>query len=790
MPPAGEIVVTAQKRRQSIQDVPYNIAAVSTSALSNAGVLSANDLTRVVSGLGSVDEGVVSRVNQNNFSLRGLRTEAPNSTFVPSENVSAVSTYYGDTPVFFSILMKDLERVEVLRGPQGTLYGSGAEGGAIRFIPNRPSFTKFEGQLNESVGMTDGAVGVNNAIDGVLNLPLSDKLALRVTAADLRMGGFIKGVDRFVLGPGGVPTPSIPGDLLSGPIIAPVDKGSNSSDEWMTRVALRYAPAAWLDIEFDYLHQDARVADVQISDPLYRGGRLDLSGGLYPNGSLATRGGGDYETTAPYRQPYRNTLNLGSLAGVVEFSFATLTTVTSYYQASAYAVGDGTGFYLPGTFNFLAPYAYFPRFTARANSQNLQEGLVQEVRLVSKSPGPFSYVFGIYYEDKSLNSDLHQYAPGVYQFASAVGVSGSNPELSDEIFVQNHHDQSSDKAIFGEITYHITKNWQITGGFRAFEDNFTADFLHEFPFSGPAFGDGVSQPIALGATRAHATQSISSHIVKVNTSYDFKAGDKIYATYSEGFRRGGANGLPLNGPFASLPRYLTYQPDYAKNYEIGLKGLILDRRVRYAVDGFLIDLQNFQFNGVTPSILGATFNGNSARSVGAEAEVAIRAGDHLNVSLGYTYTDASVSKGVKLYDLKPYALFTPGSTLALSSSNRSGSELPGVSRHTATAAIDYAIPLTGGGQVLLHADANYHSRQRGLLDSGSIDFWLIPSVFIADLRATYDPGKRWAFSIFVDNVTNAVCFSGGGGNSAQPNIFTTRVVGRPRTAGVAVRHAF
>ena len=138
-----EITVTAQRREQTVQDIPYNISVVSGGDVGGPGVTTAADLANLVPGLLAVDSGPAARGSVNSFTLRGIRTDNPGSVDSPNQTVSPVSTYFGDTPLFFPLALQDLNRVEVLRGPQGTLYGSGAEAGTIRFIPNRPASSAF-----------------------------------------------------------------------------------------------------------------------------------------------------------------------------------------------------------------------------------------------------------------------------------------------------------------------------------------------------------------------------------------------------------------------------------------------------------------------------------------------------------------------------------------------------------------------------------------------------------------------------------------------------------------------
>jgi outer membrane receptor protein involved in Fe transport len=324
----SEIVVSAQRRTQSLQDVPYNITAISGAALQDEGVSSINGLTQVVAGLMNVDEGPATRAANNNFVLRGLRTDSPGggATGVVYSNltVSPVSTYYGETPVFFQMPLDDLERVEVLRGPQGTLYGSGSQAGTIRFIPKRPQFDSFSGEVSADGSYTEYASDPNGAVHGVLNIPLADHLALRLVAGEDHQAGFIKAVDRVQLGPDGTPVPSVPGNLTSGFVLGPVQKGVNTSDQNFARIALRWQPADAVDLQFDYLHQHTAMADSQWGSA-WSGGTFDSSFGAWPLAKVDTRPGCNFCTTNWLGEPFSGKVDLMDVVGTVDVGLGTIT---------------------------------------------------------------------------------------------------------------------------------------------------------------------------------------------------------------------------------------------------------------------------------------------------------------------------------------------------------------------------------------------------------------------------------------------------------------------------------
>jgi iron complex outermembrane receptor protein len=785
----SEIVVTAERRSESVEKVPYNISVVSPDALAESGSVSTNDLARVVPGLDVVDEGPASRGNRLNFTLRGLRAEDPVSTPESSLTTSSVSTYFGDTPVFFPLVLKDLERVEVLRGPQGTLYGSGAEGGTIRFIPREPSFDRFSGEVNVSGGFTQNANAGNGSIDGVVNIPLSSNLALRVVAGEEHLAGFINGVDRYVLGANGVPVPSVPGELASGPVIGPVQHGTNASNQWFARTTLRYKPVEQVDLSIVYHHQYTHANDVQMTNPNYTGGSFDVSQGLYPNGAFKTRPGGDYDSTDPLAQPFSTTTDLVSGTATVDFGFASLTSVSSYYDTRSVAEDDSTGLYLPSTFNFVSTYSYYPRFTVPTPTDVTQPSFVQEVRLVSSIEHPFSYVLGLFYLEKKDHTLQDQYAPGMQDFVTSVGSSSANPQIGDQIYNWDRRIESIDKAVFGELTYRLTDSWQVTGGFRFFKDEFSIFRTQMEPFLGAIASDGISPPIDLGTTTTNVAQSTTDHIFKANTSYDLAPDMKVYATYSQGFRAGGANGVGTEGVYASLPQFQSYKPDFATNYEVGIKGLALDRSLRYSADAYWINLRNFQFEGYTPSVIAIVYNGSLARSKGIELETDYKATDALNVALAYNYTEATVIQGSTISDLEPFALVTPGTPIGIAQSITAGEPLPGVSKNNVLASANYTVPTTQNATVVLHLDGNYRSSQPASL-TVDYHFWEIPSVFMGNARVTYDSGNAWSVGGFVTNFTNALGYSGGQGKQDAPYIYATRIIARPRTFGVTLHYSF
>jgi outer membrane receptor protein involved in Fe transport len=344
-----------------------------------------------------------------------------------------------------------------------------------------------------------------------------------------------------------------------------------------------------------------------------------------------------------------------------------------------------------------------------------------------------------------------------------------------------------DRAVFGELTWHITPAWQVTGGVRFFWQTFGVDFESLSPF----LGHGPDNP--LGQQLVDQSSKVNDHIFKLNMSYDVTPDLKIYGTYSEGFRRGGANAI-AGGPFASLPAYNTYAPDRVYNYEAGIKGTLFDRKLHFSADLFLMDFKNFQFNANSPAGAAVVYNGSNARSKGVELELSARLAEGLDVALSYAYTDAKVRDDVTIYDLPVNALSTnPPADPILNIFLPGGTRLPGVPKHILTGSIDYSVPLdsvANGSDLEFHIDGSYQSRSNGAIDPTSSYFWIIPSNFVANARVALTSGQGWGVNLFVRNLTNETGYSGGLGIQTLTNSFAGRYVLRPRTWGVGLNYSF
>ena len=789
------IVVTAQRRDQSIQDVPYNISAVSGATLEKSGVNNVNSLTQIVAGLVTVDNGPAARGGTNNFTLRGLRTDNPSGDDNTPQTISSVSTYFGDVPVFFPLVLKDIDRVEVLRGPQGTLYGSGAEGGTIRFIPKRPNFKGISGEVNAGGGISDHSGKVNGNVDAVLNVPITPTLAVRAVGGITHLGGFIDAVDLLKRDGNGHFAPVVsanPASVTSAPVIAPKLKDVNSSNEIFGRLALRWKPVETIDLQLDYLHQSTKVDDIQASNPTYPGGVVDMGYAFgYPDSAYVKNAGGNYKNTFPIRQPSKNNIDLISATAAIDFGFATFTSVSSYVDNDTHGIYEYSTFWnnIPtGLGGAISNYGGFPRFIAVTEGDTHDKSFTQEVRLVSHWDKPVDYVIGAYFQNQKTLVSSKQTAPGIAAFGSAAGFPTPNPSSGDIVYNPVRNSHFLDRAVFGEVTWHITSKLQATGGARFFWQKFSYVARTTNDICGAPCSDGVTEPMNLGIVASSNVSKVNDHILKGNVAYDLSDNLKAYATYAEGFRRGGANGIPTTGYYRSLPIYQDYKPDVATTYEIGLKGGTPDHRFQFSADLYLINLNDFQFTANTPSYSTGVFNGNQARSKGGEIEATARLSSRLTISASYTFTDAKVSKGSSLIDYPVYSVVTGDAPYTYLTLSR-GARLPGVPMHTVNGSVDYALPL-GDKTLNGRLDASYRSDAVGAIATTDPFFWKIAPIFVLNGNLTLESNKRWSVDVFVNNISNAHGFTGSVGDQYVPNSFAGRTVMRPRTYGTQLHYRF
>jgi outer membrane receptor protein involved in Fe transport len=708
------VMVTATRREQDILDVPYNISSVSGDEIALRQTLDSTELLRGVAGVGTVDRGQRNNSVVNSIRIRGLNVDSSALGDYALSAVATVSTYVDDTPIFANFLLKDIQRVEVLRGPQGTLYGSGALGGTVRYVMNQPELGEFSGSVGGALSSVDGSDGIGGAADLTLNLPVGDTLALRLNLTYADYPGITDYVNLYVLDDDGIPV--APNGVLDPAAEYRRKKDADDVEIWYGRLAARWEPTDDFDATLSFFAQSDDV-----------GGRRQQTPGTDGFGTPYR----DYENGSIQLEPSTRDAALGALEMNIDLGFATLTSSTSYYDHSGDSTSENTGFYAQA--GFLYFYYYYPRPMASALRTWSDKAFIQEVRLVSETGGNFDWVAGLWYQDQDLFSSQDSFLRGYDRWAEAFGTFFE--VATDRDFIYRRAESFEDKAIYGELTWHATDRVHLTGGARWFDNEARNDTFMNVPVY-PAFSD---------PTEATFKSSEDDVLLKANIAVDIGDDDLFYATYSEGYRRGGSNAVPLEGRFAEASEWQLYVADTVENYEVGVKGML--GGMRYDLSAYLVDWNDPQLNTFTPSWgFFVVANGESAESKGLELQLAGNIGDHVSWGFGWAYTDAALTADFIVPDVTFGPEPVPGVIVS------DGDALPGVSENTLNGSLDWRAGVMGDKEFIVHLDGYYQSNSRNSF--GDERFNVPLEAFQLWNTAFTLAADDWNASLWVKNIFN------------------------------------
>ena len=790
-----EIIVTATRRAQSVQDIPYNISAMTGEQLQSAGVVSLTDLTRAIPGIAYADLGIRSAGVNNQLILRGLNANAQGSigAFLNNLTPAGVSTYMDNTPFFLNLKMNDLERVEVLRGPQGTLYGAGSVGGTLRFIFNKPDMDEHSAKINVGVSFTEDSDDPNYIMDAVANLPLTDRAALRIAVGYENQAGFIDGRRLAV---GGFQNPSLadPSDPFGSPLATESREDIDDAEQWYLRMSLLWNITDNIEAYLTYMRQE------------------DDADGFAMQTDSALPGAEERKFDQYFTSPLKREIDLVSLELDIDLGFARLESSSSYTRNKDQNEGDLSGLAMVNDI-FAAGFAFggFPATNGRLSSyfdgRTTVKSVTQELRLVSNDENSkWQWVAGFYYQD--INTDFFETitVPGFADYANTPGhpftaflpvppflswanlISGPPTFVSSEavfaetFFTYDRPQDIEDIAFFGELTYHVTDAWQVTFGARVFWNENQSSLTNTFPlFGSVAAQDGLDPT---GFNFAEGSDDVQDEIFKVNTSYEINDDLMVYFTWAEGFRRGGANAFPLTGFNSEDPSQLTYQPDTVTNYEVGIKGT-LGNRLSYTAAVYRVDWDDAQVAGTfLPSGFQAVVNANEARTQGVELEARLQATERLTISGGYTYTDAEFTQDFAT-PLGPSDVFPDFS-------GSEGNKLPGVPESIGTWALDYEQPvnLFGASELHFRVDGYYRSSVVTATSPLSAQFERLDGFDIWNASLSLY-NEKWRVSAYVRNLTDELGITAVLRDFAVADLNqSTDMITRPRTIGLTVGYSF
>ncbi len=587
-----EMIVTATKRGSGtgIQNTAMSVSALGEEEIERRGLLNTADFLRSVPGVSMLDHGP----GAGQVVIRGIG--------INQYEQATVSSYLGEIPTNISssndrvdMKLLDLERIEVLRGPQGTLYGGGAMSGTVRNIPNSPKLDKVEGKLDVGIASPSHSRDMSGKMVGILNLPIvEDALALRVVGYRYENAG-VK-------------------DLVSNPTIetlaantgthAEVRNDVDSSIYTGGRATLLWQPSDQLKLSITRGTQTVEVEE---------GVDFNIEAGGYQSYGLQEVA---YSEAASF--------DFTHLLMEYDFSWATLTSASTWYD-----IGRD---YQVDLSRFLSTWA------SKQASPVETEAFIQEVRLSTHFNGPLQFIAGAYYEELDRKGASSLSWVGSIDSLEDLGF-GNNPIFS----VYNSSATASQKAFFGEFEYALNEQWSATLGGRWFK----YDREDGSNLNGSYFG-------TIARTPSYVATDENDSTYKLNISYKPNDDIFLYGTWAQGFRIGMGQSLPPSElcdvdsdgklDFTDAELKSSVGSDSTTNFELGAKLTFLDSRLTvntalYRINWKDIPVRVFNTSDACSANFSITVNGGEARSRGLELETQYYVVDNLKIMLAAAYTD-------------------------------------------------------------------------------------------------------------------------------------------------------
>ena len=720
-----DIIVTATRREESLNRIPLAIQALSGDSLSDLNITKLDKLIEYLPNVRTASRGP----GASSIFIRGLSTDSPGLQVAGTAGAQpTVALYVNDAPASLvgrnlDLYTVDLQRVEVLAGPQGTLFGASAMGGAVRYITNRPDASKFSAGFNSSYAFTKSG-DESVAGDAFINVPIiQDKLAVRAVVYADRQGGYIDNVaGTFQLPFNG--NVGVAGRLPTGnPLL--VMRAIQSCQATATTVVPNCTGSNYRAPTRQTINNDAFV-EKNYNDATYRGARLALSWNLTDDWSvdlmhlrqeLDTDGVfdfepdvGDLKVTKFNPNTLEDRVNLSTLTINGRLGALDLIYTGSYLKHRATQIADYAGYsniglYLPyyecdrGVY-YTAAYngnigntCYAPNKSYQ--TRNRTKRFTQEFRVTTPAENRLRGTFGLFYDNNKLfdNTDwsyLQEAAGFIYRRAPDPRVNANDTSVRPVKVGFFNDVQRKDRqfAVYGEASFDIIPDrLTATGGLRYYNEKASINGSSATSFATGGRGiynattgtySAAANPpqfygISANLNQLYADASPAKYtgvLYKGNLTYKFGEGSLVYATYSDGFRPGGFNRRPCRVPSAICPtnadfvRLGTYVPDKVTNYEIGGKFALLDRTLQLNFAAYQIDWKNIQITVFDQNISNQTFTTNllDARIKGIEGDLTWRATPEFTFNSAFSFNDSEM----KRYRKNTQVLRPLGGPLALS----------------------------------------------------------------------------------------------------------------------------
>jgi len=633
-----EIVVTAQKRDQSLQDVPVSISVLSATQLEDNGVGDLEDIAHLMPAMSYVSLGP----GTGNVYMRGI-SSGGESAVGSNPNVAV---YMDEQPVtavgaFMNPHVYDIERIETLAGPQGTLFGANAQSGSIRIITKKPEIGQFSSGFDvEGNSVSEGDIG--SVLEGFVNVPIGDKAAVRIVGYHKDEAGYIDNV-----------------------------AGSHTIDYQYIRDGL--TDPADIALAADKTFDNAAYVKEDFNTATTFGGRVALRMDLNENWTvtagivrqeLESKGVWDHDPSDAgdlqviRYQPDSNDDQWTQFSLVVEGQIGNMNLTYAgsdldrdrYFEADYSLYADAT--LSPGyTSTYYSCYvAYFgacedPRILYTGDNQ--YERTNHEIRLVSNQDSRFRWLAGVFYEDALHHFDSEWHVLGTAGLTGDGSFGGGfdgNPvgaalEAPDIYWTTDQVRSNEETAYFGEVSFDFTDKLSAAYSARYFDfDSSLVGFSGTFWWPSPQFGErGTGGP----NPNTDLSTNDSDTVGKFNVSYRINDDVMVFASWSEGYRPGGLNRV-YNTSIGGV-----YQPDFLTSYEIGMKTTLMDGRMRLNAAFFTQEWDDFQLSKIdtSVSVLTLTDNVGKAESDGFEFDGSFLIADSWDMNFGLSYIDSTLSEG-------------------------------------------------------------------------------------------------------------------------------------------------
>ncbi len=587
------VIVTAEKRPEDLGTVPISVSVLAGEAMQRLGVVRMRDIAEITPGIAFESSSQWGPAILTDLAVRGITSTATISGTKSSVGSATTGVYIDDIPITMPQssftnpypVTFDLARVEVLRGPQGTLFGGRAEGGAIRFITTAPSTTSFDGLTAAEVSATDRG-GMSYQAGAAAGGPLIEGLlGARASVFLRRDGGY---VDRV--------------DPLTG---ATADPAANRPTVRAARLALLIEPRTSIRITPSFLYQSTALHD----SPSFFVEQSDPDRGIFRNGKLL-------------RQPASDSFSLASLGIQAKGAASTLTAITSWFDRTTSATVDTTNAVGAGFGGFGNPLGpAFPADYADAVPTLLgahQYQFTQELRLASDdAAAPMSWLAGLFYAHAR-------------QKTSSVAYSIAAPQAP--YIAYDTHNGSVDLAAFGEATIRLSSRWRALGGAR----------LTRARTEVSTEAQGLLYPVP---GLVHVALDETPLTPRFGLVYEDGPGHLLYVTAAKGFRTGGAS--PVRPDRCEPTPVHPYGGDSLWSYELGTKHEWLDR-LRLDGSLFYILWKNIQSDAVAPCTYPDIVNAGGATSKGFDLTIDLAAGARTDLKLAIAFVDARYSSTARL----------------------------------------------------------------------------------------------------------------------------------------------